>query len=75
MIDPLYSGDTKLYDNNQSPFTYSSVQPIDYQALYIGDETLSYTDNNGVSKTLAPGVTVSRDDYEAPLAYIPVLQT
>ena len=65
LIDPLYSGDTKLYDNNQSPFTYSSVQPIDYQALYIGDETLSYTDNNGVSKTLAPGVTVSRDDYEA----------
>ena len=40
LIDPNYSGDTQLYDNKQAPFTYSSVQPIDYQAKYIGHDVL-----------------------------------
>ena len=65
LIDPLYSGDMKLYDNNQSPFTYSTVKPIDYEAVYSDSETLSYIDNNGVAQTVAPGATISRVQYEA----------
>lgn len=65
LIDPLYSGDTKLYDNNQEPFTYSSVQPIDYHAIYVGDETMSYIDNAGASKSVSPNQTISREQFEA----------
>ena len=65
LIDPLYSGDMKLYDNNQSPFNYSTVKPIDYEAVYSNSETLSYIDNNGVAQTVAPGATISRVQYEA----------
>jgi hypothetical protein len=65
LIDPNYSGDTQLYDNKQAPFTYSSVQPIDYQAKYIGHDVLSYIDNNGAAQTLNPDVVISREQYEA----------
>ena len=65
LIDPNYSGDTQLYDNKQAPFTYSSVQPIDYQAKYIGHDVLSYIDNNGAAQTLNPNVVITREQYEA----------
>ena len=65
LVDPLYSGDTKLYDNNKEPFTYSSVQPIDYHAIYIGDETMSYVDNAGASKSVSPNQTITREQFEA----------
>ena len=65
LIDPDYSGNMKLYDNNQSPFRYSSVQPIDYQAVYSHAEALNYTDNNGVSHTVSNGDVIDREQYEA----------
>lgn len=65
LIDPDYSGNMKLYDNNQSPFRYSSVQPIDYQAVYSHAEALNYTDNNGVSHTVRNGDIIDREQYEA----------
>jgi hypothetical protein len=65
LIDPLYSGDTKLYDNYKEPYTYSSVQPIDYHAIYIGDQTMSYIDNAGASQSVTPNSTITREQYEA----------
>ena len=65
LIDPDYSGNMKLYDNNKAPFRYSSVQPIDYQAVYSHAEALNYTDNNGVSHTVRNGDVIDREQYEA----------
>ena len=65
LIDPLYSGNTKLYDNNQEPLTYSSSHSIDYEAKYVGDKALSYVDNSGASKTVSPGEVITREQYES----------
>ena len=65
LIDPDFSGNMKLYDNNEEPFRYSSVQPIDYQAEYTGAVAMTYNDVNGATQTVTPGQVISRDQYEA----------
>ena len=65
LIDPDYSGITPKYDNNVQDGRYSSVQPINYQAVYTGESTLTYTDNNGASKSIAPNATIEREQFEA----------
>ena len=72
LIDPKYSGNTKLYDGNKEPYTYSSVQPVDYEAVYTGSETLTVG-----SLTINTGDVISREEYEAipneQFHYSPVL--
>ena len=65
LIDPDYSGDTPKYDKEDGPYTYSSVQPINYQAVYTGTTNLDYTDNNGASQSIAPNATIEREQFEA----------
>ena len=65
LIDPDYSGNTPLYDNNVQNGRYSSVQPINYEAVYTGASTLTYTDNNGASKSIEPNAIIEREQYEA----------
>ena len=60
LIDPDYSGDPKLYDDYREPYTYSSEQPINYQAMYTGADPLTI---NGV--TLSRGDVIDRVQYEA----------
>ena len=64
LIDPKFSSNTALYDNNQSPYLYSSPQPIDYEAVYNGTDPLTFSVNN-VSHTVNKNDVISRDLYEA----------
>ena len=60
LIDPDYSGITPLYDNNQSPYTYSSVQPINYEAVYTGTGDLDIG-----NRTIHTNDVLTRVEYEA----------
>ena len=64
LIDPEFSGNMALYDNNKSPFLYSSPQPIDYEAVYNGSKPLTFSVNN-VSHTVNKNDIIARDLYEA----------
>ena len=60
LIDPNYSGNMKLYDGNKEPYTYSSVQPINYQAVYTGSQPLTVG-----SQTITTGQVISREQFES----------
>ena len=64
LVDPLYSGQTVLYDGNKDPYTYSSEQPINYQAKYLGDDPLTFS-YNGSSRTLHKDDVIDRVIYES----------
>jgi hypothetical protein len=65
LIDPDYSGNIPLYDNNKKPYVYAAKQPVDYQATYQGKQNLVYVDNNGASQTVTPNKVLTREEFEA----------
>ena len=65
LIDPNYSGNIPLYDNNTKPYVYAAKQPVDYSATYQGRSNLVYTDNQGGTKTVTPNQTLTREEFEA----------
>ena len=77
LIDPSYSGETIDYDGSNSTRTYSDVQPIDYQAQFVGykdengDEitSITYTPKTGsavtINKSTSQSDWLSREAYEA----------
>ena len=69
LIDPTFAGITAKYDDPvNSPATlqelYSALTPVDYKATYNGTSTLTYTDENSTSKSVAEGTVLDRVDYE-----------
>ena len=65
LIDEAYQGVMSEYDGTNDPKVYSVVQPIDYQAEYLGEEALTWTDENRVTQTIEVGSTLTREQYEA----------
>ena len=65
LIDPNYSGNIPLYDNNKQPYVYAAKQPVDYQATYQGKSDLVYVDNNGATQTVKPNKVLTREEFEA----------
>ncbi|MBP5342167.1 MAG: hypothetical protein J6W75_00980 [Bacteroidaceae bacterium] len=70
LIDPDFAGLTGRYDgydsnNDQLQELYSALTPVDYKATY-NDTTndLTYTDENGATKTVAAGATIEREVFE-----------
>ena len=66
MLDPTYSGDISYYDKPNGSNLYSSVQKIDYQAKYIGQNDLTLY-GYGTGFTLSPvnGTIYSREQFES----------
>ena len=80
LIDPNFSGEygsKPKYDGSNPIKTYSSTQPIDYQAQFVGYvdensqsvETITYTPKTGpavtINKSTSQSDWLSREDYEA----------
>ena len=69
LIDPAFSGTPRLYDgkNAQGPTgIYSSSQPIDYTAKYVGQNSITYTlPGGGTSAPISPNDVKTRDEYES----------
>ena len=64
LVDPDYTNNIPLYDGTRTPLVYSVPQAVDYDATYRGKSSMTYTDNNGASKTVTPGQVLKREDFE-----------
>ena len=75
LIDSIYGRseyDKQQYDGVGStstiindPTIYSRETPLDYQAKYTGEETLTYTNETGATVTIEPDEIIDREDYES----------
>lgn len=62
LVDSDYPGEGRIDQTYREP--YSKVEPVEYEAAYMGNGTLTYYDNNGTQHTITSGETISRLDFE-----------
>ena len=62
LVDPTYSGEDRTEAVYKSP--YSDEKEVEYNAANTGTATITYQLNDGTEKTLAPGETITREEFE-----------
>ena len=65
LIDPKYQKNLTLYDGDNNNHIYSAYQPIDYEARYHGDASISYTSPANRTVTIDVGAILPSEEYEA----------